>query len=93
MTTPTVARPNDGWVLVATILASSMAFLDQSAVNVILAVVQHELQASAAQLLWFVNGYLLMLASLILVRGACPCNLPGGGACLRRPTGADLGAA
>ncbi len=70
MTPPTVPRPNDAWVLVATILASSMAFLDQSAVNVILAVVQRELHATAAELLWFVNGYLLMLASLILVGGA-----------------------
>jgi EmrB/QacA subfamily drug resistance transporter len=58
------------WTLVGTILASSMAFIDSSALNVVLSNLQHELNASGAQLLWIVNAYLLMLAALILTGGA-----------------------
>ena len=58
------------WTLVATILASSMAFIDSSALNVVLSDLQHDLGASGAQLLWIVNAYLLMLAALILTGGA-----------------------
>ncbi len=64
-------RPDVGrWVLISTILASSMAFIDGSALNTALPAIQSALQASGAQLLWVVNGYLLMLAALILVGGA-----------------------
>jgi EmrB/QacA subfamily drug resistance transporter len=58
------------WVLFATILASSMAFIDGSALNVALPAVQSGLSASAAQLLWVVTGYQLMLAALIPLGGA-----------------------
>ena len=64
-------RPDAGrWVLISTILASSMAFIDGTALNAALPAIQAGLQASGAQLLWVVNGYLLMLAALILVGGA-----------------------
>jgi EmrB/QacA subfamily drug resistance transporter len=65
-TQPDVGR----WVLISTILASSMAFIDSTALNVALPVIQSDLQASGSELLWVVNGYLLMLAALILVGGA-----------------------
>ena len=58
------------WILFASILASSMAFIDSSALNVALPSLQAELQASGAQLLWVVNAYMLMLAALILVGGS-----------------------
>jgi EmrB/QacA subfamily drug resistance transporter len=58
------------WTLIATILASSMAFIDSSALNVVLSNLQHDLGADGAQLLWIVNAYLLMLAALILTGGA-----------------------
>jgi len=58
------------WVLVSTILASSMAFIDGTALNVALPALQADLRASAAQLLWIINAYLLMLAALILVGGS-----------------------
>ena len=58
------------WTLVGTILASSMAFIDSSALNVVLSNLQRDLSASGAQLLWIVNAYLLMLAALILTGGA-----------------------
>ncbi|MFC0698323.1 MFS transporter [Paraburkholderia humisilvae] len=56
--------------LVATILGSSMAFIDGSVVNVALAALQAELHASVAAIQWVVDAYLLMLASLVLVGGA-----------------------
>src|SRR5438045_1460124 len=63
---PTAGR----WVLIAAILASSMAFIDSSALNVALPAIQADLSASGAELLWIVNGYLLMLASFIVLGGA-----------------------
>jgi MFS family permease len=60
------ARP---WVLTATILGSSMAFIDGSVVNVALPAIQADLAASAARMQWVVNSYALLLASLILVAG------------------------
>ncbi|HTO23343.1 MAG TPA: MFS transporter, partial [Spirochaetia bacterium] len=58
------------WVLTATILASSMAFIDGTALNVALPAVQSGLHASGEQLLWVVNAYLVMLAALIPIGGS-----------------------
>ncbi|HEX9029739.1 MAG TPA: MFS transporter, partial [Anaerolineales bacterium] len=58
------------WIMVSTILASSMAFIDGSALNVTLPAIQTSLQASGSQLLWIINGYALMLAALILAGGS-----------------------
>src|SRR4051794_20437465 len=66
----TGAQAAERWILFASILASSMAFIDGSALNVALPSLQADLQASGAQLLWIVNAYLLMLAALILVGGS-----------------------
>ena len=63
-------RSTERWVLTATILASSMGFIDSTALNVALSSIQASLHATGAQLLWVINGYLLMLASLILVGGS-----------------------
>jgi EmrB/QacA subfamily drug resistance transporter len=57
-------------VLLVTILASSMAFIDGSALNVVLPVLQADFNATGAELLWIVNAYLLMLAALILIGGS-----------------------
>jgi EmrB/QacA subfamily drug resistance transporter len=64
------AERSKPWVLAATILGSSMAFIDGSAVNVALPAIQTNLAASAAAMQWVVNAYLLMLGALILVGGA-----------------------
>lgn len=58
------------WVLGATILGSSMAFIDGSVVNVALPVMQGDLDASVAQMQWVINAYLLLLGALMLVGGA-----------------------
>jgi EmrB/QacA subfamily drug resistance transporter len=58
------------WVLIATILASSMAFIDGSALNVALPALQADLGASGTHLLWIVNAYMLMLGALTLTGGS-----------------------
>ena len=63
-------NPNGRYVLIATIVASSMAFIDGSALNVLLSTLQTSLGASGAELVWIINAYLLTLASLILIGGA-----------------------
>src|ERR1700723_1707019 len=56
--------------LAATILGSSMAFIDGSVVNIALPAVQHALLADAASTQWIVNAYLLLLGALVLVGGS-----------------------
>jgi EmrB/QacA subfamily drug resistance transporter len=56
--------------LAATILGSSMAFIDGSVVNVSLPAIQSELGAGVAAMQWIVNAYLLFLGSLVLVGGS-----------------------
>ncbi len=58
------------WVLVATILASSMAFVDGTMVNVALPAIRRDLQATAADAQWVVESYALFLAALLLVGGS-----------------------
>jgi EmrB/QacA subfamily drug resistance transporter len=62
------AHPN--LVLCTSILASSLAFIDGSVVNVGLAAIGHDLAGGGADLSWVVNGYLLPLSSLLLLGGA-----------------------
>ena len=58
------------WVLVATILASSMAFIDSTVVNVALPALQNSFGASVVGVQWVVESYGLTLAALILVGGS-----------------------
>jgi EmrB/QacA subfamily drug resistance transporter len=64
------AAVSGAWVLAATILGSSMAFIDGTAVNVALPALQRDLGATVSQVQWVVEGYALLLAALILVGGA-----------------------
>src|SRR5215469_10534218 len=57
-------------VLVATILGSSMAFLDGTVVNVSLPALQSAFHASVADVQWVVEAYALFLAALLLVGGS-----------------------
>ncbi|MDQ2861644.1 MAG: DHA2 family efflux MFS transporter permease subunit [Pseudomonadota bacterium] len=57
-------------VLAATILASSLAFIDGSVVNVGLPAIGQNLRAGAADLQWVINAYLLPLSALLLLGGA-----------------------
>ena len=67
---PGCAAAAKPWVLAATILGSSMAFIDGSVVNVALPVIQADLSATVAGLQWVINAYMLMLGALILVGGS-----------------------
>jgi EmrB/QacA subfamily drug resistance transporter len=58
------------WLIVVTVLASGMAFLDATAVQVALPAIGRELDASLSGLQWTVTGYTLTLASLILLGGS-----------------------
>jgi EmrB/QacA subfamily drug resistance transporter len=58
------------WVLAATILGSSVAFIDAMAVNVALPILQQDLGASVSGAQWIVEAYSLFLSSLVLVGGS-----------------------
>ncbi|MFF3612654.1 MFS transporter [Streptomyces sp. NPDC002580] len=58
------------WILLTTVLGSSMALLDSTVVNVALPTIGRDLDASLAALQWTVNGYMLSLAGLILLGGS-----------------------
>src|SRR5829696_4464724 len=58
------------WVLAATILASSMAFIDETALPVALPAIQSALRATAVDAQWIVAAYTLFLAALILIGGS-----------------------
>jgi EmrB/QacA subfamily drug resistance transporter len=63
--------PSSGpWVLAATILGSSMAFIDGTVVNVAIPTLQRTFQASIVDVQWVVESYGLLLSSLILAGGA-----------------------
>ncbi|MBA2450209.1 MAG: MFS transporter, partial [Chloroflexi bacterium] len=67
---PDVAACAEGvgpWVLAATILGSSMAFIDGTVVNVALPILQADLNASVADAQWVVEAYALLLAALAVV--------------------------
>jgi EmrB/QacA subfamily drug resistance transporter len=69
-TTPESVACNKTWVLAATIMGSSMAFIDGSVVNVALPALEKNLQANVALIQWVINAYTLSLAALILIGGA-----------------------
>ena len=58
------------WILTATILGSSMAFIDSTVVNVALPVLQQSFHASVVDVQWVVESYGLFLGALILAGGA-----------------------
>ena len=64
------SRATSRWVLAATILGSSMAFIDGTVVNVALPVLQKDLQASVSSVQWVVEAYALFLSALVLVGGS-----------------------
>ena len=67
---PSLPTRHPHWVLAATILASGLAFIDGSVVNVGLVAIGASLKASPSDLQWVVNAYLLPLGALLLLGGA-----------------------
>jgi EmrB/QacA subfamily drug resistance transporter len=58
------------WVLVATVLASSIANIDESVINVALPAIETDLATSIITIQWLINAYTLCLSALLLVGGA-----------------------
>jgi EmrB/QacA subfamily drug resistance transporter len=58
------------WTLLSTILASSLVFIDSTALNVALPALQKDLGITGTELLWVINGYALFLSALLLVGGS-----------------------
>lgn len=58
------------WVLLVAILASSIAYIDESVVNVALPTIETDLRASVVVVQWLVNAYTLSLSAFLLVGGA-----------------------
>jgi EmrB/QacA subfamily drug resistance transporter len=58
------------WILAATILGSSMAFIDSTVVNVALPALQASLHATVVDVQWVVESYGLFLGALILAGGS-----------------------
>lgn len=58
------------WLLAATILGSSMAFIDSTVVNVALPAIQANFRATLVEVQWVVEAYGLFLAALILIGGS-----------------------
>ena len=58
------------WILVGTILGSSMAFIDGTVVNVALPAIQNGFRATVVDMQWVVESYGLALSALILVGGS-----------------------
>jgi len=64
------SKTSGRWVLAATILASSMAFIDGTVVNVALPALQSNLNATAVDLQWVIEAYSLLLSAFVLVGGS-----------------------
>src|SRR5438445_9875731 len=64
------AQASEPWILAATILGSSMAFIDGTVVNVALPALQKSLKATVLDVQWVVESYALFLAALLLAGGS-----------------------
>src|SRR6476660_6670018 len=62
--------PPSRWTLIATIVASSMTFIDATVVNVALPALQADLRATITDVQWVIEAYALFLGALILVGGS-----------------------
>src|SRR6266853_1303837 len=61
------SKSSGRWVLAVTILASSMAFIDGTVVNVALPALQRSLGTTLADGQWIIEAYELILAALLIV--------------------------
>jgi EmrB/QacA subfamily drug resistance transporter len=58
------------WVLICAVLASTMAFVDESVVNVALPRMETDLHTSLSAMQWVINAYTLCMSALLLIGGA-----------------------
>jgi EmrB/QacA subfamily drug resistance transporter len=67
---PAASAAQKRWVLAASILGSSLAFIDGTIANVALPAIQRELSATVYQAQWVIESYALLLAALLLIGGS-----------------------
>ena len=65
-----VSKSTGRWVLLVAIIGSGMAFIDSTAMNVVVPVLQQELNATIHQVQWVMEAYALFMSSLMLLGGA-----------------------
>ena len=65
-----LSKSRKRWILAATVLGSSLTFIDGSALGVALPAIQRDLGAGPAAAQWISNAYLLTLGALVLIGGA-----------------------
>ena len=70
MSTVKLKSAEGKWIMASAVLTSSMAFIDGTALNVVLPSLQRSLGASGSDLFWILNAYLLVLAALMLIGGS-----------------------
>ena len=66
----TISQGRGRLILAATVLGSSLAFIDGSVVNVALPAIRAALKADPQDIQWIVNAYLLLLGALVLIGGS-----------------------
>jgi MFS family permease len=65
-----LGSPAGRWVIAASVLGSGIAAIDSTVVGIALPAIGRDFHTAVAPLQWVVTGYLLTLASLLLVGGA-----------------------
>jgi EmrB/QacA subfamily drug resistance transporter len=67
----TVCSPQDkSWVLAVAVLGSTLAYIDESVVNVALPGIEADLHTTLASMQWVINAYTLCMSALLLIGGA-----------------------
>ncbi len=68
--TSACSQRDKAWVLAAAVLGSTMAFVDESVVNVALPTIEADLGTTLAAMQWVINAYTLCMSALLLIGGA-----------------------
>ncbi len=74
-TTLSCAKRQKSWILAASVLGSTMAFVDESVVNVALPRMETDLATTLSAMTWVINAYTLCMAALLLIGGSAADQL------------------
>jgi MFS family permease len=64
------SKQDKAWVLAVAVLGLTMAFVDESVVNVALPKIEVDLGTTLASMHWVINAYTLWMSALLLIAGA-----------------------
>jgi EmrB/QacA subfamily drug resistance transporter len=67
---PGRGRRDKTWILSVAVLGSTMAYVDESVINVALPNVERDLHSTFASMQWVINAYTLCMSALLLIGGA-----------------------